>query len=306
MVPWYYKADPSRKDPHEAWKSILVDRDRYPIARFMNEVLAISYDSGHKPLSRAEVRRVCDPSYLMDEDHVVRLSASHHLYGGIDWGTGSEGSYSVLFVGGYTRGDSNFQIVYAKRFVGDQVDPEPQLREISRLIRKFKLKVVVADYGMGFHQNKVLTSAFGPVRIQQFQYVARSPNKVKYMPQLSRHLVFRTPVMADVINAVKSAKIRFPAWSVFEEPYANDMLALRASYSETLRMLVYNKPRGITDDSFHALVYCLCASFFYVRRPDIMSPIQETADGGAQSIVEDQAMREMEDLLAEDYAVPPG
>ena len=303
MVPWYWKPDKNKADPHEQWNTIIRDQERYPTAQFMNEVMAMSYDSGQKPLSRAEIMRLCDDDSLMDEDAVAKLAMSHPLYMGIDWGTG-ENAYTVLMVGGYTRGDTGFQIVFAKRYEGQLVDPEPQLADIDRLIRKFRCKKVVADYGMGFQPNKKLLSTFGPARIHQFQYVARSPGKIVYKGQMHRYLVFRTPVMADVINAIKVGKIRFPSWKVFERPFANDMLALRAEYSDSLRMIKYDKPRGITDDSFHALVYCLCASFFDIRRPDIMAPIQESGDGAAQSAKEDYAMEEMEWHASQDYAVP--
>lgn len=304
MVPWYWKPDKTKADPLESWKSILLDYARYPTAQFMNEVMALSYDSGQKPLSRAELLRISDSQHVMDEDAVAKMGHNHYLYGGIDWGTG-ENSYTVLFVGGYVRGDTNFQVVYAKRFEGPLVDPEPQLAELERLIRKFRLRYVVADYGMGFHPNKKLTSIFGPKKIHAFQYAPRAPAKIIYKQAMHRYIVFRTPVMSDIINAIKSAKIRFPAWSLFETPFANDMLALRAEYSDTMKMIKYDKPRGITDDSFHALVYCVCASFFDVRRPDIMAPIRETSEGAAKSAHEDFAMEEMEWFAAQDGVVPP-
>lgn len=298
MVPWYWKPDHRKEDPHEQWKSILSDQIRYPPAQFMNEVMAISYDSGQKPLTRAEVMRCCDAKYLNTEAQTVEIGKSHPLYAGIDWGTGEGGSYTVIFVGGYVRGDAKFQIVFAKRYEGQMVDPEIQLRDLIRLIRLFRCKKVVCDYGMGFYQNKALTSVFGPKRIQQFQYVVRAPAKVTFKAALYRFLVFRTPVMSDVINAVKANKFSFPGQEVFERPYADDMLSLRAEYSNTQRMIMYNKPRGIPDDSFHALVYCFCASMLAgVMRPDIMAPIQENSTEAAESAAEDYTYDEISHYL---------
>lgn len=295
MVPWYWKPDPHKENPHEQWDSILADQARYPTAQFLNEVMALSYDSGQKPLSRAEIMRLCDSKYVMDEDAVAKLALSYPLFMGLDWGTGEGGSYTVMFVGGYVRGDHNFQIVYAKRYDGQMVDPEPQLQDIERLIRKFRCKRIVADYGMGFMPNKRLTSVFGAKRIHQFQYAVRAPAKITFKASLYRYLVFRTPVMSDVINAVKAGKFRFPSWQVFEKPFSTDMTALRAEYSNTQRMIQYGKPRGVPDDSFHALVYCLCASFLGgMMRPDIMAPMQETGDGAAITSMEDHAIEEME------------
>jgi hypothetical protein len=296
MVPWYLK-DPNR------WREILQTYERYPTAQFMNEVMALSYDSGTKPLSHAEVRRVCDDAYDMDEDSVAKLAQTYRLYGGIDWGTG-ENAYTVMFVGGYVRGDPHFQIVYAKRFEGAMVDPEPQLAEIERLARKFRLRFIGVDYGMGFHPNKKLSSVFGPARIHQFQYAARLPAKVIYKGALHRYMTYRTPVMADVFNAIKATKIRFPSWNVFKEPFASDMLSIHSEYSDTIKMIKYDKPRSVTDDSMHALIYCFLASCFDTRRPDIIAPIRETGPGAEQSAREDYAMEEMEFNAAQDYASP--
>lgn len=286
MVPWFQG---------EKWHEILEAQRRYPMAQFMNEVMALSYDSGVKPLTRGEVVRVCDDSYTMDEDQVAKLRESHKLYAGIDWGTG-ENAYTVMFVGGYTRSDNHFQIVYARRFDGPLVDPDPQMAEIFRLINKFRIGLIGTDYGMGFHPNKKLISAYGAKRIHPFQYVARTTHKVKYAPARHVYVTFRTPVMADIFNAIKATKIRFPRWDRFREPFAEDMLSIRSEYSETQKMIKYDKTRGVTDDSFHALVYTVLASMFEIRRPDIIAPIQESTEEGARSREEDWVMENTIDM----------
>lgn len=270
MVPWFVK------NP-EKWAEILYAYERYPTAQFMNEVMALSYDSGTKPLSRLELIRACDDKYDMDEEAVEKLGLSTQLYGGIDWGTG-ENCYSVLSVGGYVRGDNSFQIVYSKRFSGNLVDPEPQMAEIHRLIAKFRLKYIGADYGMGFHPNKQLTSKYGPQRIHQFQYASRAPAKVQYKPEMHRYILYRTPLMSDVFSALKNMKIRLPSWAHYKEPFSDDILSIRSEYSDTMKMVKYDKPRGIPDDTFHSILYCLLASMFDHRRPDIIAPIKEARD----------------------------
>jgi hypothetical protein len=300
MVPWFAKN-------LTKWQEfILHPMERYATANFMNEVMALSYDSGVKPLTRGDVVSVCDntDTYLMDEDQVAKLSQSHQLYGGIDWGTG-ERAYTVMVVGGYVRGDANFQVVYAKRFDEQLADPEPQMAEIIRLINKFRLHLVGVDYGMGFHPNKKLSSIYSPKRIHQFQYVAKSPRKIVYKGALGRYLVFRTPLMADIFSAIKNKKIWFPKWEVWKEPFAEDMLSIHSEYSETLRMVKYDKPRGVPDDTFHALCYCMMASFLVHRRPDILMPIQEpaSAEEAAARAREDAAIEEMDGYVSNDYAV---
>jgi len=288
MVPWYFK-NPDK------WKEILEAHRRYPTAQFMNEVMAVSYDSGVKPLSQREVITACDDRYTMDEDEVARLAESVPLYGGIDWGEGTgEGAYTVLSVGGYTRADASFQIVYSKRFDGPLADPEAQIVEIKRLINRFRLKYVGCDYGMGFWPNKRLSSVYGPARIHQFQYQARLSAKLRYVKARHVVLTFRTPVMADVFNAIKNMKIRLPAWEAYKKPYAADLMAITAEYSDTMKMIKYDKPRGLTDDTFHSILYALLVSMFDHKRPDIMSPVRETGEEAARSLQEEFAAEMLE------------
>lgn len=287
MVPWYFKNQ-------DKWQEILDAHRRYPTAQFMNEVMAISFDSGVKPLTRMEVIRACDDAYRMDEDQVEKLRQSHELYAGIDWGTGEQ-AYTVLSIGGYVRGDSSFQILFSRRFDGRLVEPEAQMEEIVRLINLFRPKFVGCDYGMGFWPNKKLTQIYGPRRIHQFQYAARSTNKVTYKGKMHRYIVFRTPVMSDIFNAIKDMKIRLPAWETFEKPYAGDLLSIRSEYSDTMKMIKYDKPRGLTDDTFHSILYTMLASFFDHRRPDIIAPIQEKNEASKAAREEEWAMEHLDE-----------
>lgn len=305
MVPWFWKPDMDSPDPYAKWRSIIYAMENYPTAQFMNEVMALSFDAGTKPITRAELSMACDETrtYLMDEEEVAKLAQSHELFGGIDWGTG-EHAYTVMTVGGYVRGDSSFQILYSKRFDGQLIDPDPQMEEIVRLINKFRLKFVGVDYGMGFHPNKKLTSIYGPKRIHQFQYASRAPKKVVYKGALNRYIVFRTPIMADIFMALKTKKIRLPDWDVYRTPFADDILSIHSEYSDAMKMIKYDKPRSIPDDTFHSIIYCLLASFLQYRRPDIIAPIQEyNSSEAAWRRSEDMAMEEIEAKVGMDYAL---
>lgn len=292
MVPWF------AKNP-DKWKEILHAWERYPRAQFYNEVLALSYDSGSKPLTRADIIRACDSRWAGDdEEQVAALGKTFPLYAGLDWSGGGEenAAFTVLFVGGYVRGDPRFQYVFRKRFDGPLAESDEQMVEIFRLLKKFNIRLIGTDFGGGFFPNKQLTNVFGAGRVHPFQYVGRMPAKVAYKPQLHRYLLFRSVVMSDVFQAIKTQKIAFPAWEKFREPYASDMLNIRAEYSETLRMIQYVKVRGVPDDSFHAALYCLLVSMLEVRRPDIIAPIKDATDPQAQAMnaAEEWAREELE------------
>lgn len=268
MVPWFYK------NP-EKWAEILDAQSRYGTAEFMNEVMALSYDSGAKPITRMEVMAACDPRYRMNEDQVAELGRSIQLYMGIDHGPGTENSKTVVTIGGYVRGDDNFQILWCKRLDGPLAEPAAQMAELHRIIEKFNVKYIGADHGFGFYPNKLLTDRYSAKRVHQFQYVGSLTSKLIYKAKLFRYMVYRTPVMSDIFAAIKKRKIRFPSWEDFAVPYADDILSIYSEYSESQRMIRYDKPRDVPDDTFHSILFCVLASMIDHPRPDIIAPLQD-------------------------------
>lgn len=293
MVPWYFK------NPEE-WASILDAQRRYTTAKFMNEVMALSYDSGSKPLSRANMIMACDDRYLMNEDEVAELRNTYPLYVGLDWGSGGEGNaYTVLTAGGYCRDDHSYQIVFAKRFEGALADPLETMREVFRLISRFRPVRIGSDYGMGLYQNKLLTAKFGPKRVAVFMYAPRYKTKVAFEPKLGRFMVYRSPILSDYFTAIKQLKVRFPAWEVFRDPFAKDFTSITSEYSATQRLEVFNKTRTATDDTTHSSLYSLLASCIDHPRPDIFAPIKESTQNEAWSLQESDAIQYMEDHFIE-------
>lgn len=80
MVPWV------------DWKhDIILNYERYPRDKFYNEVLGLSYDSGLRPLTRAQVRDCCVPDLSMEDIQSYRqLAYGQSIYAGIDWGCHDE------------------------------------------------------------------------------------------------------------------------------------------------------------------------------------------------------------------------
>jgi hypothetical protein len=267
MVPW------------RSWDEIMLDYGRYDRARFYNEVLGISYDSGLRPLTRQQMRDVCigdpmTPKYL---EKYKELSAATAVFAGIDWGTG-ENSYTVLTLGMYVN--SKFTIFYAHRFTGEDVDPEPQLTKIAQMIQYFNVRLIGTDYGGGFHPNDRLTRLFGPKRVWKYQWMARGKKKLEWKGNFRRFQAVRTEVLSDIFNAIKRRQLTFPAWSDFEDPYAQDFLNVFAKYNNQLRMIQYDHRPDRPDDTLHSTTYCFLASMLMYPRPDIIAPNRELPNQG--------------------------
>jgi len=266
MVPWI------------EWDDILHKQRSYSRAKFYNEVLGRSYDSGTRPLTRAQMQKCANEELSMDHYLEVanRYLSTTSVFMGIDWGTG-EGSYTVVSLGGYMPWDMDkFTFFYFKRFSGMESEPEVQLRVIKHLIKRFKVHTVGVDYGGGHWPNDKLMRAFGVQRIRKFQWVGNVRDKLRWDPKLLRFLCHRTEIMSDIFNAIKKGSlIRFPRWDEFNDPFAADFLNIFSEYNEKLKMNVFKHAPKQPDDTAHSAMFCLLGSFAKYPRPDILLPFKD-------------------------------
>lgn len=270
MVPWIIN------DP-EAWHdSVIFPYENYDTAKFNNEVLGLSYDSGQRPLTRHHVKACCQETIRMFEPgRVLEYAKKCHggVSAGIDWGTGENQSYTVLSLGGYLGGE--FQIFYIHRFIGEDLDPRRQLLKIAQLLQSINFKVVGCDYGGGFDKNDWLMRNFGPTKVMKYQYAAAPKKKIKWEPELGRFILHRSEIMSDIFNAVRNRKIWFPRYEEFREPYGSDLLNIFSEYNDKIHLTQYKVSPGKSDDSFHSVLYCVLASMFIKVRPDLIIPLKQ-------------------------------
>lgn len=272
--PWVSYRIPQLMVPWKAWADILHDYNNYPRDKFYNEVLGISYDSGTRPLTQAQLAAACNPEVRLLEEHLSTYRGKGlKIWAGIDWGGGTESSYTVLVLGTYVG--AVFRIFYARRFVGNFINPVPQLKEIFHLLKQYGVRRVGADVGMGQYQLDALTRAYGPKRILAYRYFARMKRKIEFKPGLRSYHVYRSEVMADVFNAIKRRQIELPNFGDFLEPYGQDILNIFCEYEERRREAVYTHSPDKPDDTFHAILFCFLASMADHPRPDIIAPRRE-------------------------------
>ncbi len=270
MVPWKIRN----------WNEVLHDYKNYPRAQFMNECLGLSYESGTRPITSAQIRAQCGTHRIADFENLQNLSRVQPFYFGIDWGSG-DNSYTVLVICTYV--ENRFRMVYAQRFVGEDADPAIQIVKIIELANKYNVALIGADYGFGFGMNHHLVRAFGANRVHTYQHMARINKRVVYDPKMLRWKIHRSEVMSAIFEAIKKGKAEFPCWDDFERPFAEDMTNIYSEYNEKLRMIMYDHKQGQPDDTFHAFLFCWLASMLVVRRPDIIAPTLEAADGTPMS-----------------------
>lgn len=266
MVPWV------------DWDEVRISYERNGRDKFYNEVLGISYDSGMRPLTRAQLMACANPDVTMtDMEQYKRLSAGQPIFAGIDWGSG-EHSYTVLTLATYIN--RKFRAFYMHRFVGDEIEPERQIELIIETLRYYNVALIGTDYGGGLFPNDKLIRVFGPQRVWKYQYASNPRVNVKWNKELRRFLLHRTEVMSYIFNAIKRRReCEFMRWEEFEKPYAQDMLNIYSEPNKQLRMIQYKHAVDKPDDSFHSFLYAWLVSMLMMPRPDIIRPNRENAQG---------------------------
>lgn len=260
MVPWI------------EWKDLLAKYRDMPRPRFMNEVLARSFDSGQRPLTMEDMQANCDESYEMTKDFITTLmkKISSPIYAGIDWGQDSTKSYTVLVLAAYI--DGRFTVFFAQRFEGMDADTKVQIEKIKLLISAFNVRRVGADYGGGHWPNNELLREFGQDRILRFQY-AKTSTLMAWDPAVMRYKVHKHEVLGAVFSAIKRRDIfRFPKWDAWKRPFGQDMLSVFSEYNERTRSTEFKKAMNTTDDTMHAVTFAFLASLVENPRPDIFRP----------------------------------
>lgn len=259
MVPWIKWHD-----------DIIATQERYGAARYHNEVLGLSYDSGQRPITRAQIKSVCKDTIRFGDVEKNAARCMGGVFAGLDHGTGEQ-SYELLSLGGYI--DSIFQIFFVHRFTGEDLEPRRQMARVTQLLSAVKFTLMGSDYGGGFEKNDFYQRNFGVLKVAKYMY--SYPNyKIKWNPSKGIFVVHRTEIMSDVFNAIKQKKIALPNWEEFSTPYAEDILNIFSEYNETTNMTMYKHSPGKADDTFHSILYCLLASMLVQPRPDIIIPIR--------------------------------
>lgn len=266
MVPW-------RK-----WDDILADYGKYTRDRFYNEVLGISFDSGIRPLTLAELKANCNSSVSMAELRLEAfrkqlISDNAPVFAGVDWGQDGS-SYTVLTLATYVN--NRFRVFFIHRFEGADLEPDVQVAKIIRICRAYRVKVIGVDYGAGYVQNKQLIHAFGATVVQQYQYAVRLRAKLAREKNNRRWIVNRSEIMSDMFSALKRKNVfELPRWEEFGTPYGQDIRNIYTEYNDKLRIIVYQHRPDRPDDSFHSITFCFLASMLVRPRPDIITPRRE-------------------------------
>jgi len=256
------------------WRDLLTKKKRYVKAKFQNEVMARSHDSGSKPVTYEEVRRCALPEYrFINENDITPELRATRKFGGVDWGTGDQ-SYTIASIWRYDV-EGRFVCIWAKKYEGVDADPDTSVQDIIENFRKYNVQRIGADWGFGFHANPRLLKAFGADRAILYQHAGRQTAIVQWDKLAMRYTTHRTRVLQICFDMIKRGPVgggvAFPNWDDFEY-LANDILGVYQENSEKSGELMFNHAPTHPDDFLHTFCYALLASMHDYARPDLMAP----------------------------------
>lgn len=273
MVPWIITT-------FDQWMKLLWKRDHYPFGQFYNEVLGISYDNASKPITQDEIARCCKSNFRMmtdiyNQEQMMEMRR-HMLVGGVDWGEGNDGSekspngkirnasYTVFTVGHYIN-QKVFRVLFVKKYVGQQTDPDYVVKDIARLCQAWDIKLLGVDWGHGWGVNNHLVRILGPQKVVQYQYLPKQKERMKWDPIGFKYQLQRNLMISELFHALKHEFIEFSTWKEIE-PFAKDLLSVFVEYVEYQRQMKYDHKASDPDDFLHSLLYCKLSADVYMGK----------------------------------------
>ena len=248
------------------WDEEVLERiygiDAYPEAQVRNEILAMPFDKGVRPLTHDDVLEHCDVR-ASTLDHGLERGAGYWgnlgvpCFMGVDHGLGINDSYTFITIAGHYQG-KRLNVFYTKRLTGDLADSRNYLKLIVDLVRRYRVVAVGVDFGMGHHINPELIRALGPNRVLQIQYTgSMTAAPIIYDPRLHLVKASKSFALDNIIRVIKKGWYTFPREEECRE-FVEDCTAL--FYEERNNQVFYNRREGVPDDGIHALTYMTIAS----------------------------------------------
>ena len=244
--------------------------ESYPTGKLHNEVFGHSYEQADKPIPEKYLRNSIDPQATIYEKLKGTRTpfANRKVYLGIDWGEGekSEGEatgYTCLVAYGEAD-DGKLQLINAKRFQkGEELDPDYQLKEILRWNSVYSPRIVMADYGGGFSENKRLRQKLGH-KFFMAHYVGQQKKPIVFHKDQFEYRLARSDVMTDFIQFIKEMGLILPDIGFDEKEYfIKNFTGIYSEYRESKNgsseKLFYGHPVTQPDDYFHASLYAWLA-----------------------------------------------
>jgi hypothetical protein len=247
----------NRNNP-DAWKVNVINvRKTCSAEKFFNEVLALPYASAKHPMSLAEIKSCCGDFDPCNEEKMPRELENIPLTAGIDWGKGdtaSGTSYSILTIMGHIKGKP--RTIFVKKYEGKMSDAILQVKDMLRIIQRYRCVLTIADTGDGRTSNAMMVETLSPQRFAEMYEHGTMATKIKWDGDKGHYTMNRTQMMTDLIMEIKRGQVEFFRYEYFEK-YTHDFTGIYLLYSERTRLTMYD--HSVPDDCFHSWMFARIA-----------------------------------------------
>lgn len=255
-------------NPNTAFWRIKQKLERYPMSRFYNEVLGLSYAEGSAVVSREDIVKCCNE----ERTFLKRLPAENPylcITAGIDHGTGaasasrkrgdSQVSYTVLTIGGFDTRNGKWTVLFMHKFTGPESELSIQPKLLDFWLREFKVEVVFSDWGFGEPNNRRMINEYGWLPNQFFSVFEShtlADSFLKWKQESNMYVINRNEMFLKVIESIKSNEISFPRLADMEM-YIPDFTSiyLELDAEKNTRRYDHTDP----DDAFHSTAFAYIA-----------------------------------------------
>jgi len=228
-----------------------------------NEFFGFHAGSGERPFNEEKLQELC--SYYTKEvfDKFINQKTykQRPVVMGIDWGGRMVGgigqSNTAVAIMGFPSNAADMSILYNEIF-SDAIDIELIMAKIAVLVRKFGVKKIGVDMGMGVDRVPRLVRMF-PGMVFPLYYSGAFKGFIGYHKE-GYYVVNRTRAISLYLQDIKDGRIKLPPWEYFAL-VAADYLSIYQTYSGKpgAERSYYDKDASATDDAFQASVYARIA-----------------------------------------------
>lgn len=265
------------------WRKLLGKRagaENYTTARFYNEVLGISYDTGAKLVSETDLKRAACLPFRNNPKDFRRQQAEKNKYIlrvlGVDWGGGGEEevSFTTGAVIGFTAG-GQAEVIYGERLLTPH-DPIGEAKRLLQIYKAFDCDRFAHDYnGAGNFRELYMLQAGLPLdRVVPFVYNRTASKDFIVFHKggdgnNSRNywLLDKARSLEYICELIKLTFVRFFEYDfvdVDNRGLLRDFLSLVAHKTETARageVFSIHRTAAFPDDFAHSVNFACCAGW---------------------------------------------
>lgn len=257
-------------DNPEKWSELIRKMNEYPQAKFYNEVIGESCDTGARSLTLPQLREACRlPWNNTVEDALKKRSAYPQVIMGIDWGGYGEEeiSYTAISIIGRGR-DGHIHVLYGERLMQTR-DEMDEVKRIIDLWQKFRPQFLAHDTnGSGATRETLLRNMHFPEeKLIPIMWVhASRSDMIVYKPpsedsDRGYYVVDKARIFSLCFACIKNQFMLFPNYNSGKSVF-DDWLALYTEKHEMHRgsdiYLIKRVPKK-SDDFAQATVFATTA-----------------------------------------------